>query len=304
MAHFLVDEHKIECGPNFAYVLQDNSCFLSTEYKVLQNQSEDVFVKCMRMSYNGKTELYYNLKNYKSLSLMISQVDDERFITIIGNIFSNIISVKNNGFLAENNIDSSFEHIYIDPTNYKVGLVYLPLNKHEYDDGSLFENALRTNLVRLILTMRKSSEKMKQISANLQDGAVTLEDLRTIISGKQLKPQPMTQVSSEHSYGGNLSDRIKLVAIDSSNKVEFVINKNDFSIGKKDTNDGIVGFNKMISRTHCKITNRNGLYAVTDLQSANGTFVNGAKLEAGRPYPIKNGDIIRLANIDFQVVGQ
>lgn len=42
-------------------------------------------------------------------------------------------------------------------------------------------------------------------------------------------------------------------------------------------------------------------YTITDLQSANGTYVNKIRLQPNQPYPINNGDIIRLANSDFQV---
>ena len=36
---------EMECGSNFAYILNDNSAFLSTEYKVLQSQAKSCFVK-------------------------------------------------------------------------------------------------------------------------------------------------------------------------------------------------------------------------------------------------------------------
>ena len=43
-------------------------------------------------------------------------------------------------------------------------------------------------------------------------------------------------------------------------------------------------------------------YMITDLKSANGTYVNRVRLTPEQPHQIKNGDIIRLANSDFQVV--
>ena len=42
---------EMECGANFAYVLSDNSAFLSTEYKVLQSQTNSCFVKCMKVQF-------------------------------------------------------------------------------------------------------------------------------------------------------------------------------------------------------------------------------------------------------------
>ena len=37
-------------GNNFAYILNDESQFLLTEYKVLQNQGDGCFIKCMKLS--------------------------------------------------------------------------------------------------------------------------------------------------------------------------------------------------------------------------------------------------------------
>ena len=56
---------EIECGSNFAYVLNDNNLFLSTEYKVLQSRSGGCFVKCMKMTYNGEIQLYYLTEAYR-----------------------------------------------------------------------------------------------------------------------------------------------------------------------------------------------------------------------------------------------
>ena len=73
-------------------------------------------------------------------------------------------------------------------------------------------------------------------------------------------------------------------------------------IGKKaELCDGIIGFNQMISRSHCRINRVGGRYTVTDLQSANGTYVNKVKLQPNVPHPIQNGDVVRMANSDFRV---
>ena len=85
-------------------------------------------------------------------------------------------------------------------------------------------------------------------------------------------------------------------------RVEIVVSKDSFVVGKNASAvDGVISFNKMISRVHCRIDKRGSQYTITDLQSANGTFVNKVKLRPNQPHPIKTGDIIRLANSDFQV---
>ena len=84
--------------------------------------------------------------------------------------------------------------------------------------------------------------------------------------------------------------------------VNLQINSDEYVIGKSaDKVDGVISFNKAISRVHCKITYQNGNYYITDLGSANGTFVNSKRIPAQYSEIIKNGDAVRLANSDFLI---
>ena len=49
-----------------------------------------------------------------------------------------------------------------------------------------------------------------------------------------------------------------------------------------------------VSRKHAKIISEGGHYAILDLQSKNGTWVNGKKIEE-KPHPLKPGDILSLS---------
>lgn len=292
---------EMECGANFACVLSDNSSFLPTEYKVLQSQKGGCFVRCMRMLYNGKTELYYFSGELKSLSAVLLSVDTEHFLTILCNLFSAIISVQSNGFLTCRNVDASFERIYVDPNTYQVDLVYLPLKEHLFSDDASFENEIRTSLVKLISGVDAlSTPKMMQVAADLQDGSLSMESLYAKLSGKSGPVQSGGSMTVGES--GAASGRLRLIAMNAPARFEMEVNKSVFMIGKKDTNDGVIPFNKLISRVHCKITGDHGRYRIADLQSSNGTYVNHARLQPNQAYELKNGDIIRLANSDFQAV--
>ena len=290
---------ELECGSNFSYVLSDNNTFLSTEYKVLQSQANSCFVKCMKMMYNGHVQLYYLTKGLKSFASMIPTMDADAFLTIIANLISDIIDVKHNGFLSCQSIDIAFERIYIDPATHKVSLVYLPLSKRIYDDNSSFENEIRTGLVKLISGVSTlSSSKTMQLSADLSNGMLSMEDLHARIKGGKVIDRGQEQKHPDNTGSGLL----RIIAMNAPTRVVFVVNKDEFVIGKKaELCDGVIDFNKMISRSHCKITQRGGQYMITDLQSANGTYVNKVKLQPNQSTPIKNGDLIRLANSDFQV---
>lgn len=234
---------------------------------------------------------------------MLSTLNVESFLTISTNLISNIIDVKSNGFLFCQNIDISFEHIFVDPTTYKVRLIYIPVTQKLYDSVTSFENELRTHLVKVIQGSIFSTEpKILQFLANLSNGSMTLENLYIAIKTGEIIINDFKEGKNEDELAVNMGT-MKIVALNVPTRVEILITKDEFIIGKKaEIVDGVVSFNKMISRSHCKIIKSSNGFFVIDLQSANGTYVNRVKLQPNQAHEIINGDIIRLANSDFQVV--
>ena len=297
MNRLIENGHILEmaCGTNFSYILSDNSIFLSTEYKVLQSQANSNFVKCMKMLYNGKVQLFYHTTNLKPLSAMLPSLDADSFMIITANLISDIIDVKQNGFLSCQNIDVSFDKIFIDPTTYRVSLVYVPISKRAYDDDSAVENEIRTGLVKLISGVSAiSSPKTIQLAADLSNGMLTMEDLSGLIKGHAPSDKRISKNTAVKA--------LRIIALDSPTRVEIEVTKDSFVLGKNASAvDGVISFNKMISRVHCRIDRRGDRFTITDLQSANGTYVNRVRLQPNQPQVINNGDVIRLANSDFQV---
>jgi pSer/pThr/pTyr-binding forkhead associated (FHA) protein len=73
---------------------------------------------------------------------------------------------------------------------------------------------------------------------------------------------------------------------------EFVLTEGaTASIGRTEANDICIP-EQHVSRQHAVINFRDGIFMVTDLGSANGTFVNDKPLEGA--YPLASGDEIRL----------
>jgi hypothetical protein len=54
---------------------------------------------------------------------------------------------------------------------------------------------------------------------------------------------------------------------------------------------------KGVSRKHASIDARKEPPTITDLGSANGTFINGVKLEANKAEPLESGDELRLGHL-------
>ena len=56
-----------------------------------------------------------------------------------------------------------------------------------------------------------------------------------------------------------------------------------------------------ISRLHGKISKEEGIYYLTDLNSTNGTFLNGGRLEVNEKARIRHGDIVGFADVKYVV---
>ena len=93
-----------------------------------------------------------------------------------------------------------------------------------------------------------------------------------------------------------------ITAINSPVQLALTVNQPEYLIGKNPSAvNGAVIHNPAISRVHCKVTFAQGRYYLTDLGSANGTFVNQQKLDNQQTVELNNGDFIKLANSDFIV---
>lgn len=79
----------------------------------------------------------------------------------------------------------------------------------------------------------------------------------------------------------------------------YEITNSHFDIGK--TNDMECTLQEhYISRRHALITTEKNTYYISDLGSTNGTFLNGSRLQRGERQKLSDGDIIKLADVEFK----
>jgi pSer/pThr/pTyr-binding forkhead associated (FHA) protein len=63
-------------------------------------------------------------------------------------------------------------------------------------------------------------------------------------------------------------------------------------------------FEAGVSRMHAAIRLVEDQVLITDLDSGNGTRINGNRIEPKIPHPIKNGDLLNLGKLKIQVIIQ
>ena len=90
----------------------------------------------------------------------------------------------------------------------------------------------------------------------------------------------------------------QLVFLRSSTKHSISIGS-AFIIGRSSKCALILKEYKEVSGTHCKLSFKDNLLTIEDLNSTNGTFVNGARIT--KPYPLSNLDSLSLGKAEFRI---
>ena len=142
-------------------------------------------------------------------------------------------------------------------------------------------------------------------------------DLNTASFDNMIKQATLTRYNQAYSVAKRLgADRIvfhscyyddvyfKDVYINNSLEFwnEFLIDKDDFLIGRNiDSVNGYIENQDVISKIHARIIRVGNNFFIKDEESLNGTYLNDKKINEYDVRPLKIGDIVKLANIEFKI---
>ncbi|URZ07806.1 DUF6382 domain-containing protein [Clostridium felsineum] len=124
-----------------------------------------------------------------------------------------------------------------------------------------------------------------------------------IVKGKEDKKSKPSkrEIVTEMSYETELLDvKTAFLMSKKAGTVERIfINKDCFKIGRVSGQVDYISDNKAVGKIHAEIRKQGEKYYLIDLNSKNGTFVNGRKINSDELYEIRNGDTIIFANSEF-----
>jgi FHA domain/Domain of unknown function (DUF6382) len=80
---------------------------------------------------------------------------------------------------------------------------------------------------------------------------------------------------------------------------KITISKEIFIIGRLKQKVDYAIQNGTVGKEHAKIIYKDGVFYITDLNSKNGTYLNGLKLEGGKLYELANEDNITFSNVKY-----
>ena len=84
-----------------------------------------------------------------------------------------------------------------------------------------------------------------------------------------------------------------------SSGAEIALDSEPVTIGRADRNDVVLGGDEFASSLHARVESRGDGVWVQDLESTNGTFVNGERVLGARR--ISPGDVLRVGETDLRL---
>lgn len=285
-----------------SYILEDNSKFFPTGYRVMKKQKEKGIISCSKVIFNGQIKLLYPVGERESIFSASEYWELKEVYAWMLRLIKVVMEVQENGFLRVEDIDVNLSRIFIDEENKQVYLVVLPLTS----DAEFIPNwnkEFEKALISMIgLARVRNDMALTQTKQLIQDNSSSLEilyrKLKMMAVDMALEPDTSNLKKDEELPGGILHLKTRT----SQKKIDIVINKEVFVLGKHPKmSDFAIDITPTISRQHCQIIKENGGYYIEDLNSKNYTYVDGEKLSAGQRVLIKKDTMIRLAEVEFCV---
>jgi predicted component of type VI protein secretion system len=112
-------------------------------------------------------------------------------------------------------------------------------------------------------------------------------------------------------FESNMTLRIEIEG--GANPIILKPKTHDMILGRRDPTTGATpevdltpyaGYRMGVSRKHASLRLEDNQLNIWDLGSSNGTFINGMRLNPHRPYPIRDGDEIRLGQMVLRMFFQ
>ena len=297
------EEIHIKVSDRFLrYSIAREEDFSNIEYKVLMNQLEHGLLECTKVICNGGIQLIYDISDYQPLSTFYTRLSVEDFFYIISELFTITEQVKNNGFMKNDHLELTMDKIFVNSSSKKVFMVYLPIVLNTEEKQESIETRINQILINIALNhFTLTDHRIKELYEDIKVRDFTLRAINTKIVNRdygEADVLPMKQSNPDMAPRRIMT----LTSINSPELIVLRVDKADYMIGKKVApGHGLIRNFPTISREHGKITCQGDQFFITDLNSANGTYINEQRIPSYVACPLHSKDKLRLANLIFDI---
>ena len=292
----IVKENKKQ----LSFLFQETDSYFDLGYMILSQAKLSGMLPYKRTKLNEKEKLLFITESFEALPNALPKLSEDEIIDILYAVVFMTQKVEENGFMKKECIWCRYENIYYDKESHKPLFAVLPITQEfRYADGVSWKCRFEETLLQIgdFLSEAKNV-RFKQLVALLKSAKISIEELLekidelgTGMSG--LLVDRKEEISDNH---------LELIYSGQEGTFQFMIENQDFIIGRNpDEADGVLQLSGKVSRKHCLITKINRNYFVQDLDSANGTVVNGIKIPSYELMQLEANDVLSLADVDLRV---
>lgn len=268
-----------ENGELVKYTLMDPDLYFDTAYRILRKKESSNFIMAHKVRCNGKIQFLYNVSGFRSLSEVAGRYQVREYMHLINRLLKECNEISEMGFIQLETIDTALNRIWLDEKSGQIKFICLPV------------------------ALDKSQELCRDFGERITETAAQLIE-NSGYSRDRVLANVYRACMDHNFFGGRKheNNRKTMTLTCVSHKMEPVsVFKNEFILGKGTQADGVVLVSSAVSRKHCRILMDATGERIEDLNSLNGTYVNGERLADNRQYRVKNGDLIRLADVEFKL---
>lgn len=312
------------------YLLDENDIILKKEC-IFTDPEGEAYEFCFFPYYNGNLEL--ELKELFSGLLSIVDPEDEKAVRLVHEVHSEVQrdNVTIDSLLAAYERASerelplaekeSWEEEIAMPSFVSTALSDPEDDFDEYEEDSTFFERARLYLKGKhimdvledinngeIMEKIRSCGKMPQVPPAYEPASLPVSvkpDFEYIMLGEDLEDS----LAEDHPYmthslddtgpiGKRRRKEHRLEGRKEKQGISFDVDHLPFTIGKASGSDALLT-DPAVSRIHARLYEENGVLFLEDLNSTNGTYVNGTPLEAYKKAEVCEGDILRFAQDEF-----
>lgn len=281
------------------YILSEENLYNIVEHKVLKEQENNGFLKCYKSYYNGHIKLLYDISDCTDIETLLERgLTEEELLQILYEVILVLIKCEEIGYLSQRNISFYLQDIFLTLDN-QVKLLYLPV---ETGSKKLPFKQLQEEMERVVYKYQYKGEWAEKIEKLKNCHIDTAQQLLNLFFNQMEFKNNQIKILQ---YSGETTKQQAIIieCKDGIHHMHVKIEQNSFILGKGNIIKGWdLRFNPAISKVHAQIINKDGKYYIEDLNSTNGTYVNGKLLRIGETKLLNYGDRILLADTRFEVI--
>ena len=286
-----------------SFLFQEKDSYFEMGYLILKQANLAGMLPYKRIQQNGREKLCFQIGEVDKLSRTLPRLSEDEVIDVLYAVVFMTQRVEENGFMKKECIWCRYEQIYMDRGSHSPMFAVLPITQEfRYADGSDWMIGFEESLCKITEYLSTGKQqRVQQLINHYKTGKMRADELLEKINQLGNGMSGLLVDSADEDIKDK-PNRLELVYAGSEGTFSFQMEEEDFVIGRGTESNGVLGVSMKVSRRHCLITKINGNYFVQDLDSANGTYVNGTQIPAYELMELEHNDVLGIADVELRVL--